>query len=48
LETDHPRDVVVEVATRLRDAAVTPHEISIGRRSLEDLFFDLTGTEEPV
>jgi ABC-2 type transport system ATP-binding protein len=48
LETDHPRDVVVEVATRLRDAEVTPREISIGRRSLEDLFFDLTGTEEPV
>ncbi len=46
LGTARPRDTVAELAARLRDAGITPREIAVGHRSLEDLFFDLTSTEE--
>jgi ABC-2 type transport system ATP-binding protein len=46
LGTSDPGATVAEVAARLRDAGIIPREIVVGRRSLEDLFFDLTqGTE---
>jgi ABC-2 type transport system ATP-binding protein len=46
LESPCPRETVADLAARLRDAAITPREITVGRRSLEDLFFDLTEMEE--
>lgn len=46
LDTARPRDVVAEVAAVLRDAKITAREITVGRRSLEDLFFDLTDMGE--
>lgn len=46
LETARPLDVVADLALRLRDAEITPRHISVGRRSLEDLFFDIAGREE--
>jgi ABC-2 type transport system ATP-binding protein len=46
LDTSCPRDTVAELAARLRDAGITAREITVGNRSLEDLFFDLTSSEE--
>lgn len=46
LETTCPREVIAELTARLRDAGVTPLEIAVGDRSLEDLFFDLTEIEQ--
>jgi hypothetical protein len=46
LETERPLDVLADLALRLRDAGITPRHISVGRRSLEDLFFDIAGREE--
>lgn len=46
LGTSCPREAVAGAAARLRDAGITPREITVGNRSLEDLFFDLTSPEE--
>jgi ABC-2 type transport system ATP-binding protein len=48
LETACPRETVADLAARLRDASVTAREISVGRSSLEDLFFDLTDADGPA
>lgn len=45
LDTGDPRELLVQLATLLRDAKVDMSEVRIGRSTLEDVFIRLTGKE---
>ncbi len=45
IETHTAGDVLVELATWLRDLGVLPSELRVGQESLEDVFLRLTGRE---
>jgi ABC-2 type transport system ATP-binding protein len=45
VETGAPRDLLVELATWLRDRNIDVAEVRVGRASLEDVFLRLTGKE---
>ncbi len=45
LETGEPRELLVQLATLLRDAGADLSELRIGRSTLEDVFIRLTGKE---
>ena len=45
LETGEPRELLVQLATALRDAGADLSELRIGRSTLEDVFIRLTGKE---
>jgi ABC-2 type transport system ATP-binding protein len=45
LDTGEPRELLVQLATHLRDAGVDISELRIGRSTLEDVFIRLTGKE---
>jgi len=45
LDTGEPRELLVQLATHLRDAGVDLSELRIGRSTLEDVFIRLTGKE---
>ena len=45
LDTGEPRELLVQLATLLRDAGADLSELRIGRSTLEDVFIRLTGKE---
>jgi ABC-2 type transport system ATP-binding protein len=45
LDTGEPRELLVQLATLLRDTGVDLSELRIGRSTLEDVFIRLTGKE---
>ena len=45
LDTGEPRELLVQVATLLRDLGVDVSELRVGRSTLEDVFIRLTGKE---